>query len=140
MEIKENNIYCGDAYELIKQVKDKSVNIIYTDIPYLIATGGGGKSPLATRILKEHCELGNKSAESSLQLRIKELNKKMQNTTDSIEYEKYRVQKNNLQNALNLKKANIVDGIDYKILDEFVRVQPYIYIYIYGAAKNKFMI
>lgn len=32
MEI--NNIYLGDAYELIKQVPDKSVDLIITDPPY----------------------------------------------------------------------------------------------------------
>ena len=34
MKIEENGIYLGDAYELIKQVPDKSVDLIYTDIPY----------------------------------------------------------------------------------------------------------
>lgn len=34
MEI--NNIYLGDAYELIKQVPDKSIDLIVTDPPYLI--------------------------------------------------------------------------------------------------------
>jgi len=29
-----NKIHCGDSYELIKQIPDKSVDCIYTDIPY----------------------------------------------------------------------------------------------------------
>ena len=29
-----NQIYLGDAYELIKQVPDKSVDLIVTDPPY----------------------------------------------------------------------------------------------------------
>ena len=29
-----NKIYLGDAYELIKQVPDKSVDLIVTDPPY----------------------------------------------------------------------------------------------------------
>lgn len=31
-----NKIYLGDAYELIKQVPDKSVDLIVTDPPYAI--------------------------------------------------------------------------------------------------------
>ena len=37
-----NKIYLGDAYELIKQVKDKSVDLIVTDPPYNAVVGGGG--------------------------------------------------------------------------------------------------
>lgn len=29
-----DKIYLGNAYELIKQVPDKSVDLVYTDIPY----------------------------------------------------------------------------------------------------------
>ncbi len=36
MEITPNNIYLGDAYELIKQLKDHSVDLIITDPPYAI--------------------------------------------------------------------------------------------------------
>ena len=52
MEIKPNNIYCGDAYNLIKDIPDKSVSLIYTDIPYEIQSGGGGHSALSKRIIK----------------------------------------------------------------------------------------
>lgn len=40
--MKLNTIYLGDAYELIKQIPNKSIDCIYTDIPYLIVSGGGG--------------------------------------------------------------------------------------------------
>ena len=36
MEITPNNIYLGDAYDLIKQLKDHSVDLIITDPPYAI--------------------------------------------------------------------------------------------------------
>lgn len=38
-----NKITCGDSYELIKEIPDKSINLIVTDPPYLIehTTGGG---------------------------------------------------------------------------------------------------
>ena len=34
--VEPNNIYLGDAYELIKQLKDHSVDLIVTDPPYAI--------------------------------------------------------------------------------------------------------
>ena len=37
-----NKIYLGDCYELIKQLPDNSVDLVYTDIPYLIVDGGKG--------------------------------------------------------------------------------------------------
>lgn len=37
-----NKIYHGDAYELIKEIPDKSIDLIYTDIPYLNPQKGGG--------------------------------------------------------------------------------------------------
>lgn len=40
MKIEPNNIYCGDCYELIKLVPDKSVDLIITDPPYEFGTGG----------------------------------------------------------------------------------------------------
>lgn len=42
MERFLNKITCGDCYELIKQLPDKSVDLIYTDVPYDIETDGGG--------------------------------------------------------------------------------------------------
>ena len=48
--METNKIYLGDSYELIKQLPDKSVDLIYTDIPYLIEHGGKGKSQLSERI------------------------------------------------------------------------------------------
>ena len=38
--MKPNDIYLGDSYKLIKDIPDKSVDLIYTDIPYLIEQGG----------------------------------------------------------------------------------------------------
>lgn len=45
-----NNVILGDCYEVIKNIPNKSVDCIYTDIPYLYNCGGGGNSPLAKRI------------------------------------------------------------------------------------------
>lgn len=36
-----NNIILGDTYELIKDIPSKSIDLIYTDVPYDIITDGG---------------------------------------------------------------------------------------------------
>lgn len=84
-----NKLYKGDAYELIKQVPDKSIDLIYTDPPYNF--GKFNKNNFGSRLVDEH--------------KIQE------------------------QTAKDINK--ISNGIDYKILDEFVRVMKHIYIYIY---------
>lgn len=58
MKYEINNIYCVDCYEAIKELPDKSVDLIYTDIPYLIEDGGCSSSPLALRMKKiQHEEI-----------------------------------------------------------------------------------
>ena len=49
MEIKPNNIYLGDCYELIKFVPDKSIDLVIIDPPYEFVQGGKGHSDLGTR-------------------------------------------------------------------------------------------
>ena len=90
--IKPNNIYHGDCYELIKQIPDKSVDLVITDPPYKIEG--------------------------------------IYQKTGIFKYREFTV-----FDELADKKLDI--GIDYSILDELVRVLKYIYIYIYGATKNK---
>lgn len=85
-----NKITCGDSYKLIKELPDKSVDCIYTDIPYLIESGGGGYSELSKRITK--------------------INKE------------------------DLK--DIVDGINYDILKDFVRVMKKINCFIWCSKKQ----
>lgn len=52
-----NKITCGDSYELIKQIPDKSIDCVYCDIPYLYVTGGGGSSRIAQQVIKMKSEL-----------------------------------------------------------------------------------
>ena len=47
-----NTITLANSYELIKDIPDKSIDLIYTDIPYLFADGGFSNSPLSQRIKK----------------------------------------------------------------------------------------
>ena len=82
--LEVNKIYNVDAYKAIKELENKSIDCIYTDIPYLYANGGGGSSPLSQAIAKK----------------------------------------------INFIK-NISSGIDYSILDEFIRVLKKVNLYIW---------
>jgi len=85
-----NKIHLGDCYELIKQIPDKSIDCIYTDIPYLFADGGCSDSALSQRIKK-----------------LKEQDLK-----------------------------GITSGIDWSILDEFVRVMKRINCFIWCSKEQ----
>jgi site-specific DNA-methyltransferase (adenine-specific) len=55
-----NKIHLGDCYELIKQIPDKSVDLIITDPPYLIEnTNAGGNSNLSRSIQNMNNELAS---------------------------------------------------------------------------------
>ena len=135
-----NKIYLGDAYELIKQLPDKSIDLIYTDIPYLIENHGYGKSPLSDRLTKRDDEL--KGRIEQIQKKIDDLKDKMDHAETKEEYEKWHAQRGNQLNRLNLlTNQDITKGIDYKILDEFVRVMKHIYIYmVFQRANLRFII
>jgi DNA modification methylase len=79
-----NKIHLGDSYELIKQIPDKSIDLIYTDIPYDLQNGKGG---------------------GFMNERIRRLR--------------------------DVELVGLDKGIDYAILDEFVRVMKDINIYIW---------
>lgn len=87
-----NHIYCADCYEAIKELPDKSVDLIVTDPPYEIPN--------------------TKAGENS-------------------EFAKSIQQMNN-----ELKQNKLTKGIDYKILDDFVRVMKEINIYIWCNKKQ----
>lgn len=83
-----NTIQLGDCYELIKQIPDKSIDCIYTDIPYKATFSGGGT-------LKH--KLGK--------------------------YTKEQVE-------------NFSNGIDYAILDDFIRVMKKINCFIWCSKSQ----
>lgn len=68
--MKENEIYLGDSYELIKQLPDKSIDCIYTDIPYLYKQGGFGNSDLGKRQEKKRLELMENNLEDGIDYKI----------------------------------------------------------------------
>lgn len=75
----------GDCYEIIKTIPDKSIDLVYVDIPYIVSFQGKG----------------------SIGKRINNIKSEMKD------------------------KDNITKGIDYKILDEFVRVLKKVHCYIW---------
>lgn len=85
--MEQDKIYLGDAYELIKEIPDKSIDLIITDPPYEIE-GVHNSGILATR-----GKTGNFANE--------------------------------------LKDNQLDQGIDIKILDDFVRVMKKINIYLW---------
>ena len=88
-----NEIYYGDAYELIKQIDDKSIDLIITDPPY--------------------------------EFTVNDYNAKF-----------FRNRKINAYK--DIKKNNINKGIDYSILNEFVRVLKKINCYIWCNKEQIF--
>ena len=65
-----NKIYLGDAYKLIKNIPDKSVDLIVTDPPYQINSLVGGNNRLGQSIMKVSAELGEKGLDVGLDLSI----------------------------------------------------------------------
>lgn len=57
----ENKIYLGDSLELMKQIPDKSIDLIYTDPPYLHNkhSSDSTKGFFTKKILKTNTELNN---------------------------------------------------------------------------------
>ncbi len=104
----------GNAYELIKTIPDKSVDLIYTDIPYDFEGNGGGGA-FGSKKRDYHNEY----------LKVSELNK--ENGTSGLDF--------GTTKCIG-SLENIAFGIDYKILNEFVRVQPTINIYIWCSKKQ----
>ena len=117
-----NKIYCADCYEAIREIPDKSVDCIYTDIPYLYEQGGSGNS-----------ELGERTARKRLRL---------MGIDDSL------AEQNGITYGKLLKQAkkgeceqdgeNIENGIDYSILDDFCRVLKSINCFIWCSKLQIF--
>lgn len=57
--LEVNKIYLGDSYELIKQIDDKSIDCIYTDVPYLYQKGGASSTLLGQRMVNMRKSLSN---------------------------------------------------------------------------------
>lgn len=119
---KTDQIYNEDSYKAIKDLPDKCIDCIYTDIPYLYNQGGCGNS-----------ELGERTAKKRLELMGAYKKYENDNTTRK---EALRIAKNKQKQHLDL--ISIEDGIDYSILQEFVRVMKKINCFIWCSKLQIF--
>lgn len=107
--METDKILLGDAYELIKSIPDKSVDLIVTDPPYEIVDGGSAGCFGAEKrsYHKEYSDLG------------------------CFEHASERVTKN----RAGSKEHNCV-GFDYSLLDELDRTMKRINIYIWCSKRQ----
>ena len=114
MEFKNmlNTVMLGDSYELIKNIPDKSIDLVIIDPPYEFADGGGGGA------------FGSKKR--SYHQEYTSLYKETGSTKDT---EKIRIKANAQRIADNLRF--ISKGFDFKLFDELVRIMKKINIYIW---------
>ncbi len=115
-EIEINKVYFKDSNDFIKNIPDKSIDCIYTDVPYLYELGGAGKSELGQRLDNMKVQLGG-------------YRDKQKKSVNDFEKEGNRIKGNIIKSAQDY--ANLTSGFDYKILDEFVRVMKKVNIIIW---------
>lgn len=109
-----NTIQLGDCYDLIKNIPDKSIDLVYIDPPYEIIGGGsGGCFGTSKRDYHGEYKKLSRSEHKREGLRIIDNTKKL---------------------AKNLNC--VCAGFDYSLLDELDRVMKRIYIYIW-CNKNQ---
>lgn len=114
-----NTIQLGDCYELIKQIPDKSIDLVYTDVPYLYVQGGGGASDLGKRTAKKRITLMG-SYDSHFENLINDETRR----SEALRTAKQKAKENN-------EIIDLEAGFDLKILDELCRIMKHIYIYIW---------
>lgn len=100
-----NTIQLGDSYQLIKTIPDKSIDLVYIDIPYDFEGNGGGGA-FGSKKRDYHKEYEKVSVNTN----ISSLSKRKARSNDEMK--------------------NIAYGIDFTILDELCRTMKYIYIYM----------
>ena len=112
-----NTIQLGDCYELIKQIPDKSIDLIVTDPPYEFDTGAGGGAfgTKKRNYRKEYINLYHQTG----------------TTKDT---EKLRIAANKERQMQQLH--HISKGFEIELLDEFVRVMKKINVYIWCSKKQ----
>ena len=111
-----NTIQLGDCYELIKNIPDKSVDLIITDPPYEYTTGGCGKNQ--TGEYKALFDRKNKNRADLKRFTDKGLNNGQA-----------RVWADKEKSRIELK--HIISGFDYNLLNELDRIMKKINIYIW---------
>ena len=121
-----NTIQLGDCYELIKNIPDKSIDLIIIDPPYEYTTGIGGGA------------FGNKNRDYHEQYMKVSTNKNeiiKKYLDKGFDYKKASVWADKEISRLDIK--HISSGFSYELLDELDKKMKYIYIYIYGVVNGK---
>lgn len=120
MEFKDmiNTITLGDSYKLIKQIPDKSIDLVIMDPPYEYTTGGGAGC-FGTKKRKYHREYYKVATNTNSLLNSKEHKNEGQK----------RVWEDKKKSREEIK--HISSGFDLKLLNELDRVLKKINIYIW---------
>lgn len=126
-----------DCYKAIKDIPDKSIDLVYIDVPYLFEQGGDSKTALDQRIAKKKQDIRLSNNETKLakyKEKEQEYRQKMATAKTQSEYEKWHSQNSNVLKKINY--LGIDNGFDLGILDELVRVMKNIYIYIWCSKEQ----
>ena len=136
-----NKIYLGDAYELIKQIPDKSIDLIVTDPPYEFDSGGSSQSDFGQRKTKSNTEIYNLDTKLTKKSIVtgggcfgtkqRDYYSEFSETDVSKQRQEYLDYVDNNNNT-----RFISEGISNEILREFVRVMKKGNIYIF-CNKNQ---
>lgn len=136
-----NKIYLGDAYELIKQIPDKSIDLIVTDPPYEFDSGGSSQSDFGQRKTKSNTEIYNLDTRLTKKSIVtgggcfgtkqRDYYSEFSETDVSKQRQEYLDYVDNNNNT-----RFISEGISNEILREFVRVMKKGNIYIF-CNKNQ---
>jgi len=127
-----NNIYNEDCYEAIKNIPDKSIDLVYIDPPYKFCKGGKGHGGLADRKAKSNQEIN--SLDTGLTKKREKYLEYINKYGKDDESERLRIDANKEDNRNDTRFVS--QGFTNGLLDELCRVMKNIYIYIYGATKS----
>lgn len=128
-----NNVVLGDCYEVIKNIPDKSIDLVIIDPPYQFCAGGNGSSDIAKRKYNQKKQMYSLDTD---------LTKRKIGTGYSSGGGCFETKKRNYHSQINLTDVNIDNkadknsyfiskGFTNQILDELVRVIKKINIYIW---------
>jgi len=141
-EYKLNEIYNEDCYEAIKKIPDKSVDLIIIDPPYELETHGGGKSPLAKQIQKQHRELYEKDLHIGIDnILLEQMCLKMKllnfcifcNKKQLIQYLNFFNKKGCLFDIITWHKTNAIPNYSFKYMSD----TEYCLIFRKGKSMNR---
>lgn len=125
----ENKIIFGDCLEVMKQIKDGSVDLVLTDPPYLYRnTKSGGKTDFARSLRKVNGELEEKELEKGIGLEFCEEIMRIQSKINAyiwcskdqvIQYLDFFVKENNCSfDILFWRKTNAIPTFNNKYLTD----------------------